>query len=440
MCRRIAFVLAALVAMLLTALPARVWGQKGLSREDQQTDLLMLKDAKETLQKYYYDPKLHGLDVDALYAKDQEKVQNSQSNHEAFSWIASFVDSLNDSHTRFIPPVRAATVDYGYALQMIGDKCYVTHLRPGSDAAAKLHVGDEVISRENVAVTRNNFPYMLYYFNLLAPVTLSNFSVIDPQGTPRPVQVDSKVAMGGKIVEFTPATFFKLITRMQQEYDDNADQYIEPTDNDSVFIWKMHEFMDDSFDVEAMFGRIRKRKALILDLRGNPGGSVDTLEDVLGFLFDHPISVADRAGRKKLKPITIKSHGSYAFAGKLIVLVDSDSASGAEILARVVQLENRGTVIGDRSSGQVMEAEFQSGNLAGSDIDYGFEVTVSDLIMKDGKSIEHIGVTPDEVVLPAAADLAQGRDPAMARALAIAGLPISPEQAGKLFPYKWLPL
>jgi C-terminal processing protease CtpA/Prc len=423
-----------LIALSLAA-AVQLAAQSTLSREDKGTDLLMLKDAKQTLQKYYYDPQFHGVVIEALYSKYEQKVQASQSNHDAFAWIAAFVDSLKDSHTRFLPPRRAAQVDYGFTLQMIGNKCYVTHTRPGSDAAAKLHIGDQIVQRDGVAVSRGDFPEMLYYFDALAPVTVSRFDLIDPSGGPRSVQVDSTLTMEGNALLLNGATVFNLIRQMDQEYDDSKDEFVEHGD---VFIWKMHEFTDDPFEVDAMFSRIRKHKTLILDLRGNPGGSLETLQNVLALLLDHDTKIADRTGRKKLKPVIVKSRGSYAFSGKLIVLIDSDSASAAEILPRVVQLESRGTVVGDRSSGQVMEAEFQGGDLAGAGVGYGFEVTVADLIMNDGKSIEHVGVTPDQTLLPTAQDLASGRDPVLGHAAQLAGWDLTPEDAGKLFPYKWL--
>lgn len=154
-------------------------------------------------------------------------------------------------------------------------------------------------------------------------------------------------------------------------------------------------------------------------------------------MFDREVKIADRNGRKEMKPVIARKKGD-SFAGKIIVLIDSGSGSAAEIFARVIQLEKRGTVIGDRSAGAVMEAlgySFQIG--VDTIIPYGFSITDADVIMSDGKSLEHVGVIPDEVRLPMPKDLSAGHDPVLAYAIQLSGANISAEAAGKLFPIEW---
>jgi carboxyl-terminal processing protease len=170
-------------------------------------------------------------------------------------------------------------------------------------------------------------------------------------------------------------------------------------------------------------------------LRGNHGGAVETMKRFTGMFLEHDVKVFDHVDRKKTSAEVVKSEHSHYFGGKLIVLVDSESASAAEIFARVMQLEKRATVIGDRTSGSVMEAISIPFSSAG--VDYSAEITVANLIMKDGLSLEHHGVTPDELVLPTPADLASNRDPVLAYAAKQVGATISAEDAGKLFPYEW---
>ena len=167
-------------------------------------------------------------------------------------------------------------------------------------------------------------------------------------------------------------------------------------------------------------------------LTGGARLAVTPVHGILNYVF----ALLEAETRLAISSLGAKSHHD-PFTGKLIVLVDSGSRSGAELFARVVQIEKRGTVIGDRSSGLVMESRIYPRSIGLPPVRYADSVTEADLIMADGKSLEHIGVTPDETVLPAPSDLAEGRDPILARAAELAGVKLTPEDASKLFPYEW---
>ena len=70
------------------------------------------------------------------------------------------------------------------------------------------------------------------------------------------------------------------------------------------------------------------------------------------------------------------------------------------------------------------------------DVSYGVSVTQAALVMADGKTLEHVGVDPDILVLPTASDLKSGRDPAMAKAAELVGVQLTSEEAGKILPYE----
>jgi C-terminal processing protease CtpA/Prc len=156
-------------------------------------------------------------------------------------------------------------------------------------------------------------------------------------------------------------------------------------------------------------------------------------------MFEHDIKIADRIGRKSRSALVAQSRGGKTFNGKLIVLVDSESASAAELFARVVQLEKRGIVVGDRSSGKVMESKFHPNQIEtmGGVFRFGEFITESDLIMVDRKSLENVGVVPDQRTVPTPSDLTANRDPVLAHAAGQVGVNVTPEEAGKLFPIEW---
>ena len=97
----------------------------------------MLRDVADDVKKHYYDPALHGLDWDLKVRETKEKIDKADSLNRALSQIAALLDSLDDSHTFFLPPPRPYVHDYGFQMEMIGDRCYVVRVRPGTDAETK---------------------------------------------------------------------------------------------------------------------------------------------------------------------------------------------------------------------------------------------------------------------------------------------------------------
>ncbi|HKY06361.1 MAG TPA: S41 family peptidase, partial [Blastocatellia bacterium] len=205
-----------------------------------------------------------------------------------------------------------------------------------------------------------------------------------------------------------------------------------------LFIWKMPQFDLDDGEVDSMMDKARKHKSLIIDLRGNGGGLETTMKRLIGSFFNQEIKIGDVKRRDETKPLIAKPRSNNYFEGDLIVLVDSESSSASEVFARVIQIEKRGIVIGDRTSGKVMRSRYY-GHESGLDIVafYGASITDADIVMKDGKSLEGVGVRPDELLLPSGAALAAGRDPVLSRAAALAGVTLDPAKAGALFPIEW---
>jgi C-terminal processing protease CtpA/Prc len=408
---------------------------QSVSKLDKSQGQVMLSTIKDDIQHHYYDSTFHGINIDDRFKVASQKIDQATSNGQIFGIIAQALIELDDSHTYFIPPSFAARTEYGWTMQMIGDRCYIVAVKPGSDAEVKgVKPGDEVILAGGFPPSRQQLWKLHYLLYQLRPVPGLRLVLKNDSGQ-RQVDVASRVTVGKQVLDLTSSIDWSNYLRdLESENRLRAHLFVEL--GEDLAIWKMPEFDMAPDKVDDIMRKISKHKALILDMRGNPGGSEDMMLRLVGSLFDHDVKVGDLKSRKEAKPLVAKKGG--AFSGKLILLVDSESASCSEILARVAQIEKRGVVLGDRTAGAVMRGRMWEHKI-GVDtiIPYGAPVTDSDLIMADGNSLEKVGVTPDELLLPSGADLLAKRDPVLSRAAALAGLKLDPEKAGALFPVKW---
>ena len=401
----------------------------------------MLDVIKGDVKKNYYDPTFHGIDIDARFKSADEKIKTVESLGQAYGVIAQVLSEFNDSHLFFYPPPRAARADYGWQMQMIGNQGYVTAVKPGSDAEAKgLKPGDRLLKVDGFAPTRDNIWKMQYRYFVLRPQPGISVEVQTGNEPPRELALKAKVTQLKTRLDFSGFSGTEDIESVLRDIDKeehmNRQRYVEQGD---ILIWKMPRFDLEDAKVDELMGKASKHKGLIIDLRGNGGGYEKTLQRLLGNLFAQDVKIADVKRRKENKPIIAKTRGGEAFKGQLVVLIDSRSGSASELLARVVQLEKRGTILGDKSAGAVMRAKgyyYEMGS--GTIIYYGASITDADSIMSDGKSLEHEGVTPDELLLPTGQDLAAKRDPVLSRAAKLLGVELSAEKAGALFPIEWI--
>lgn len=393
-----------------------------------------VKRIEQLLKDWYYDPSFHGMDLKARAAEAIDRVHRAETLSETYGIMAWMLEPLNDSHTFFLPPRRPYDVQNGWELSFVGEKCYITAVQVGSDAADQgIKPGDEVISLEGYTVTRENLWKLEYAFGALAPRSGMHLVLRSPDGKTRTLLVNARVEKLAKAEDpFGPEEYL----RSRESKRASESRVVEI--GDDLMIWKLPVFGVYD-DIDKYVRQARKHQKLILDLRHNPGGAEIIVSRLLANVFDRNIKVGERVERHNTKPWEVKSRGSNdTYGGKFVVLIDSQSASAAEIFARVVQIEKRALVIGDRSAGKVMEARheyFSAGEY--SPFGAGISVTVADVRLADGKSLENVAVVPDVTVLPTAEDLLTGRDPALARGATGLGVSLTPEQAGKLFPIVW---
>lgn len=423
-----------LIAIALPAYPQEVTSaQRSLAGE-------MLRNIKQDVKRNFYDLNFRGVDLEAKLKETEGQILQAKFLGQLYGVIANYLLELNEPNTFFVPPTAFTTTDYGWDWELVGDKCYVTAVKPGSDAEAKgVRVGDEIFSIGGYQPTKNNAWKIKYAFFIGNPQKRLSVAIrsLGGQSQQREILSQRMVKSGSNAL---------------QDFNDNADRLNRELKSQTIeidpglLLWKLYSLSAETGIGDAL-KRARKYKSLIIDLRGcreaiknwrndrDSQYSVNRLQEIIGYLFDRDIKVADLKKRKDQKPILAKTRGENAFNGKLVIIVDNDTSSISEVVARIIQLEKRGVVIGDRTNGTT---RLSTGYLHGVETGmnsatlYGVVIAERELIMSDGQSLDGVGVTPDETVLPTGSDLGNNRDPVLSRAAELLGGRLSPDKAGSL--------
>lgn len=157
---------------------------------------------------------------------------------------------------------------------------------------------------------------------------------------------------------------------------------------------------------------------LIIDLRGNGGGSLPEAIELSGlFIETGPVvQVKDSTGKIKVNK---DPNPDIAYTGPLVVLVDRHSASASEIFAGAMQDYRRAVVVGEPTYGKgTVQNVVDLNNFVGPDVGKlgQLKVTIAQFFRVNGTSTQHRGVVPD-IIFPTALDIEDHGERALDNAL-----------------------
>ncbi len=165
-------------------------------------------------------------------------------------------------------------------------------------------------------------------------------------------------------------------------------------------------------DVIKLLDDLQKEQSLdglIIDLRGNGGGSLDEANQLTGLFIDKGPTVQIRSASNRIEVLE-DPDPALVYGGPLIVLVDRLSASASEIFAGAIQDYGRGLIMGSPTFGKGTVQSVRP-------LNHGqLKITQAKFYRISGASTQHKGVVPD-VILPDTFDKDQVGEDALEHAL-----------------------
>ncbi|MFI5461231.1 MAG: S41 family peptidase [Isosphaerales bacterium] len=406
--------------------PRQATKPRGLTAAQRSKNVESFEVVWKTIRDKHFDPKLGGLDWQAVHDALRPKVEGATTMKDARAVMSEAIERLHQTHFGIIPSdlyedlenPKEGPGEVGLDLRLIDGRAVVTAVpegRPAHRAGVKTGWVVDRIDRKPVSQLLKT-----------AEAAYAKTGLVSAHKTRAVVSrlhgpVGSKIAVDflddkDRRVHFdltagepagVPATFGNLPTlyvRFTAKRVDGTVGYVAL----NVFfdlvnvLKKFAEAIEDSRDADG----------LIIDLRGNPGGLGAMSFAMGGWLVSEPglklgtMSTRDSSVNFMLLP------RRRPFKGPVAVLVDELSMSTSEILAGGLKDLKRARVFGVRTPGAALPSTIEV--LPNGD---RFQYAFANYVSAGGKPLEGSGVVPDVETPLTRALLLEGRDPAVEAAV-----------------------
>jgi carboxyl-terminal processing protease len=389
----------------------------------------------KTVRDKHYDKALGGLDWDALRAKYEPLAVGAPDEPTFYRQMNEMLGQLGQSHLEvsgpgaqpspaLVEPGDAATSsetgDPGLVVRDIEGRPTITGVRPGSSADRAglrpgyvvTHIGGRPIKASPPSPRPLRPVEERFYLRLAAARQLSG-----PAGT--------RVSV--RTLDFEDRPDEALLVRDRPQGKPVKFGVLPPLYPDvrvlqvgDVGVVAFNLFLTEGVlpQVQKAIDGFRARgaKAIVLDLRGNPGGLGAMAIPVAARLVDKPLTLGTIQFRDHVQTLTAApSLGVTPFGGRVVIVTDEGTASTSEILAAALQEAGRAVIVGDATLGAVLPSALEA--LPGGAV---LQYPVADFRTPKGILIEGRGVQPNRRVIETRAALRTARDPVLDAALVAA--------------------
>lgn len=314
--------------------------------------------------------------------------------------IEGLAEAYGDPYTVYLPPEEAKMFQddisgnfEGVGMEVgIGQNDTLTVIAPLKNTPAEragMRAGDEILMINGTPTDGMSTD---------AAVKL----IRGPKGT----EVAFKVMRAGELIDIRVVRDVINVPTIESAYDAATGIY-------TISFYSFTATATTQFEQAIRDMRTQGAQKLIIDLRGNPGGYLDSAVAIASKFLPKGAAVVTEDYKGNRENIVHRSSGAGGVGEgvQVVILIDNGSASASEILAGALQDADRATLIGTRSFGKGSVQELL--DLGGGSL----KVTVARWLTPNGTSISDGGLMPDIEVERTIEDFDAGRDPQMARAI-----------------------
>ncbi len=308
--------------------------------------------------------------------------------------ITGMINSLGDAHSNFWTPqvyqdntnfLQGQYAGIGAYVDTSGKLLTITKPIAGSPAEkAGLQTGDQIIKIEGQDITNLDAESVRQKV-LGNPGTVVTLTIQRP-GQDAPFDV--KITRATIVV---PSVSSKMLP--------NNLAYIQIVDFGQTTAQDFHD------QLKALLAN--NPKGIILDLRDNGGGYLDTAISVASEFIPSGVIVYEQSGNGTKKPYQAVSGGLATGNTPLVVLVNGYSASASEIVSGAIQDTGRGKLVGEKTYGKgTVQLVIPLNNNQGA-----VHITVARWLTPKSRQIDGKGLTPDIAATLTADNIKAGVDP-----------------------------